>query len=58
MGPVVLRREPEEAVAVERSPQQNIEGEVEIGASQAQVRGPPQEELGAFQVGIPIGTLP
>ena len=31
---------------------------MEIGASQAQVRGPPQEEPGHFQVGIPTGTLP
>ena len=58
MGPVVLGREPGEAVAVERSPQQNIEREVEIREPQVQVRGPSQEEPGALQVGIPTGTLP
>ena len=57
-GPVVLGREPEEAVAVERYPQQNIEGYAEPGASQAQAGGPPQEETEAFQPEIPTGTCP
>ena len=48
IGPVALGREPEEAVAIERSPQQNIEREVEIREPQVQVRGSSQEEPGGL----------